>query len=217
MPIIYSFDPDDWGYPSQNFENETGARGVAHWYVMPEGETVLDTAKRMIPYLNEIEDKAEYMDAAQNCIAELEKYNPEMLDIDYDTNNGTQLAHVLLGVLSSFNVDDIQFFIDTTPKLNEPYDPVMGMLGRGQIYRLMLNKIYTNMHDVHGEWMLSPKTFDRLRDHFNIAADICVTDADVEQFYLQERAEKLAQIKDDYETSKKRFEDMQKSFVIITP
>jgi hypothetical protein len=206
MPIIYSFDRDDWTYPAYEFERMTGAKHVAKWYRMPEGKPILDVATDMITHIHAIEEDAEYKTVARGYIAQLEALNPELENLRYDDDDGQDLANVLLGVLSSINLDDMQFFIDTTGKKGAERDPAMSDMGAGGIYRLMLNNIYTELHGLHGGWVLSPQTFDRLREHFNIAAELTISDADVERRYLQERQAEMAEVKETYERSKQRYE-----------
>ena len=152
----------DWYMPAIEFEAQTGLRGVAQEYAMPDGLTMRQMAYNYIV--------SGYETGAENILKVLDKIitlNPDLADITFQRQNPAEVRDVLSGVLSGFKPCDIQYYIDT--QYERLSDELTGIINT-PCDRFALKKYYERSLGMEFNWMVSPESFDVLKAQLEIDA-----------------------------------------------
>ena len=129
--------------PAIMFEESENISGIAHHYILPDGYDDWSLEREIDYNLRSLDDKLDLLD-------DLAVLNPELLELDYDRDDYEDVKNILYGVTSAFNLDDIQFFLnsgDTPSSLKKRYV-------EAQAYQSAL--------DIRLHWIPAPKTLQKI-------------------------------------------------------
>jgi len=130
---------DPWRFDAEEFEQNTGVKGIAKTYLLPDGMTSIELANvlvdmrnafmpvRAVKFLlewNELPKEisplidAEWQKVVREhgpklnaLLLQLEELNPELKVIDRDPANFQQTFDVVMGVICRFNPQDIAWYV----------------------------------------------------------------------------------------------------------
>ncbi len=126
-----------FGRPALEFEKATGFSGIAASYIFPEGVDLevanAWVAERFLPFVtfhqNPIPFEVQFrngeqllfdpnavaqlhaLEALQKLVEDLVTRNPELGRLTFQRDSIADCYHVVLGAISGFNPDDIQYFL----------------------------------------------------------------------------------------------------------
>ncbi|MBI1215312.1 MAG: hypothetical protein GC185_05770 [Alphaproteobacteria bacterium] len=128
---------DDCWQPAVQFEKQTGMKGIAGQYNLPEGLTPKDLQNYSL--LTRLSAGTGMISEAQatgrldEVVAALSGRNPQLETLKYDRNNAGALNAVVNGVASGFNTSDIQCYLDGASQdasYTQTLGKVQGKLGK---------------------------------------------------------------------------------------
>lgn len=111
---LFGEQPDrDFCQPAADFEKSHGLTGIAQQYNLPEGLSPRDLQSyAMLSWrwaANSV--AAQPLEKITEVWNLLAAYNPELKKLVYDPQDKDTLYHMIMGVASAYNIDDIQHFI----------------------------------------------------------------------------------------------------------
>lgn len=104
-----------WDFPAHKFEQQTGITDIAQTWQTPKGLTLAELGVSWRNRFREsaTSDSAEFPNAQMlKEFAEIVRLNPQLKSLDCDLNEQGIMYHIILGVASGYNFDDIQWFLD---------------------------------------------------------------------------------------------------------
>ena len=93
--------------PALQFEKQNGLNGIAGQYTMPENVRPFDLERVLVKAAATVAALPLYADLWER----LEAANPELKNISIQPEDPLCMDYALMGVVSGFNVDDINFFL----------------------------------------------------------------------------------------------------------
>lgn len=145
--------------PAVDFERRFGLTEIAGRYTMPEGVTASDLQAYALLFKSR--DPVAALDGLIRVTEVLKELNPELHVLRYNQENVMSVFHIVMGVASAFNTDDMQHFLDSTgyAALKMQSSPEYGSLCRA------FNKAATNQ-PLNMQWVASPSTLTEMRRQF---------------------------------------------------
>jgi hypothetical protein len=169
-----------WKMPAHDFERESGVKGIARDYLMPEGHTMQSVGERFIGgmasvnvqnillrydyqvmrtlFQKAVSGESAWENKMLKTLDEIIELNPELQAIQYGKTSIDETYHVLCGLCSGFNPDDINHYLSgcRNGRTPEYFD--------ARVYARMLgDKIGFDFL-----WIPSSATTEKIKAHFGL-------------------------------------------------
>ena len=139
--------------PALQFEKQNSLAGIAGRYVMPENIKPFELESVLIKVAATTEALPLYTDLWRR----LEAANPELKSVFLQPDDPRCMDYALMGVVSGFNVDDINFFLkghrEGIPSYTYSQSP--------QRFRRLYNEIERRTHSI--PWVPAPATLEKIK------------------------------------------------------
>jgi len=157
MPLL------DFCKPPVEFEKKHGLKGISHNYKIPAGLTSQELQiYTMITLKRDDIAKSERKEKLLETYNLLISLNPILNEVKKIPDNVNDLYHLILGVASSFNIDDInQFVFNSTPSikgLEMEQTPEFKKLSK--VFNMNSCAMSQRLGIPHLGWLASPKTLN---------------------------------------------------------
>ncbi|MGQ0526530.1 MAG: hypothetical protein ACT4OY_00635 [Alphaproteobacteria bacterium] len=174
------FAPDfltrDRFFPAHDFEHQSGMKDIGgRYHIIPDHTsrslfwTTLEASRKKEEdnSLSKIQSAfikcvygrlatdAEFSEF-QKIFDELRELNPSLRNVKVDRNDEKQVYEFITGVTSGFNPEDIDFFINTVPKMDQE---------KRLNYRAYCD-LLEGQNGVEIGWFPSPSTINKMEGHF---------------------------------------------------
>lgn len=103
--------------PSLRFEVQAGLSGICGQYIFPEGIQPFELEEMLVM----LPLQAEALPLFQDIWRRIELLNPVLGAVAVQKADSADIYHALLGVTSGFNIDDINFYLDTKRRGLKPW------------------------------------------------------------------------------------------------